>query len=173
MELVHKLENTIGGWLKSLPHLPANWSKWLANNAWWIVLIGVIISIFGILGLAYVLMIALTFFGAATTFMGYAYSGVAYSTWWIVVSIVSFALLIITTVLEAMAISPLKAMKQKGWDLMFLVFLIGVLSGVVSAVVNFNAISILPNLIWTAISAVISAYVLFEVRSYFKTAVTK
>ena len=79
METLHKLEDTIEGWLKPLPHLPEDWRKWIANNSWWITLIGVIISAFGILGLAYALMIAISFFGAVSSFLTYQ-TGATYSS---------------------------------------------------------------------------------------------
>lgn len=170
MESLHKFESTVEGWLKPLPHLPTDWRKWLAVNAWWLTLIGVILSAIAILGLAWAVLVAMSIFGAVTTsFYGYV-APTVYSTWWVLASVVSLALLVLTTVLEAMAISPLRAMKARGWDLMFLVFVVGLVSGVAGAVLNFNALSFIPSLIGTAIGGAISAYFLFEVRSYFKKA---
>lgn len=163
MEQVHKLENMIEGWLKPLPHLSTDWRKWIAKNVWWITLIGVVISVMGIFGL----LTALSIFGAATSFYGaMMYSAVVqtHGGFWFVFMYASLALLALTTVIEAMAISPLKVQHKKGWDLLFFAYLAGVASGVVTGVFNIDVM----GLIGTAISAVIGAYFLFEVRSYFK-----
>lgn len=163
MEQVHKLENMIEGWLKPLPHLSTEWRKWIAKNVWWITLIGVVIAVMGIFGL----LTALSIFGATTSLYGaFMYSAVVqtHGGLWFVSMYVSLALLALTTVIEAMAVSPLKVQNKKGWDLLFFAFLAGVASGVVTGVLNIDVIS----LIGTAISAVIGAYFLFEVRSYFK-----
>lgn len=160
METVHKLEETIGGWLKSFPHLPENWTKWLAKNSWWLVLIGVILSALGAVALLFGVMAI----GAVTTVYGIAV-GPLHDSWWYTTTVISLVLLVVTVVIDAMAISPLKAMKSKGWDLLFLTFLVSVVSAIVSTLYNFSGI------IGNVIGVVIGAYVLFEIRSYFKPTV--
>jgi len=166
MEGIHKLEDTIEGWLKSFPHLPANWRKWLAENVWWLVLIGVILSAIGTLIIVMAVITAMAWVGTATTYL--AANGVnvvqSYTGLWYVASIISAVLLVVTIIIEAMAISPLKVLNRKGWDLMFIAYLIGIVSSVISAVLQME----LFNLIGAAIGAVIGAYFLFEIRSYFK-----
>ncbi len=167
MESIHKLEDKIEVWLKPLPHLPTTWRKWLAGNVWWIVLVGVIISAFGIFSL----FSALSFLTATTNYYGAVLqeAGVqVHGSLWSVSIYISIALLVVTVVLEAMAISPLKTQNKKGWDLMFLAYLIGIASSVISALLNLEIMS----LIGAAISAVIGAYFLFEIRSYFKLVAT-
>ncbi len=51
MESLQKLEATVGEWYKGMPHLPKNGQRWLAENAWWLVLIGVILGAIGAIGL--------------------------------------------------------------------------------------------------------------------------
>ena len=168
MESIHKLEDTIEGWLKPLPHLPTNWRKWLTENVWWLVLIGVILSVIGTIMLVMAVIAAMAVVGSVTSVYGvYGVNVVqSYSGFWYVASIISAVLLVATIIIEAMAISPLKVQNKKGWDLMFIAYLIGIASSVISAVLNMQ----LFNLVSAAIGAAIGAYFLFEICSYFKQA---
>ncbi|HUC79057.1 MAG TPA: hypothetical protein VMQ58_02340, partial [Candidatus Saccharimonadales bacterium] len=83
---------------------------------------------------------------------------------WLFAIYISIALLILTIVVEVMAISPLKELKKKGWDLLFLAYLISIAWGVISAILNID----ISSLISAVISAVIGAYLLFEIKSHFK-----
>ncbi len=165
MESLHKLEDMVGEWLKPLPHLPENWRKWLAENAWWLTLIGVVLSVFAV----FALFASLSLFTATTGLYGQVINDAIAQTHgglWMTSVWISLALMVVTVVIEALAISPLKAMSKKGWDLMFLALVIGIVSNVVSAVLNVEVMS----LVGAAISAVIGSYVLFELRSHFKKA---
>jgi uncharacterized membrane protein YhaH (DUF805 family) len=83
-----------------------------------------------------------------------------------IISLLSVTLLTITAVLAGMAISPLKAMRKKGWTLLFIILLIEVAQIVVSTVFSFD----LFGLVWGLFMAGIGGYVLFEIRdSYGKT----
>lgn len=66
-------------------------------------------------------------------------------------------------IIEAMAISPLKVGRKKGWDLMFMAMLVGVLGGLISAVLSVR----LFDIVFQAIGLFIAGYFLFEVRNYF------
>ena len=168
MESIHKLENTIEGWLKPFPHLPTNWRVWISRNVWWIVLIGVILSVIGTIMLVIALVAAMFMVSTVTSVYGaYGVNIVQnYSGWWYIATIISMVFLLVTIIIEAMAISPLKIQNKKGWDLMFIAYLIGIASSIISAVLTLTII----NLFGAAIGAVIGAYVLFEIRSYFKQA---
>ena len=50
MKSIYKLEKMIESWLKPVPHLPTEWRKWLADNAWWLTIIGVVLSTISVLG---------------------------------------------------------------------------------------------------------------------------
>jgi len=173
MESIKKLEDMIAGWLKPIPHLPTTWRKWISENIWWLTLIGVILSIL-MLFTALAAISALMFsVGVVTSFAGTlapVNTGMV-----LVASIVSLVFWAAIIALSAMAVTPLKNMKKKGWDLLFLVFVIEVASSVVSVVLNFNAVTFIPGLIGAAIGAAISAYFVFEIKSYFNgvTAVSK
>lgn len=169
MESLKKLETTIEGWLKPIPHLPTTWRKWLSENVWWITLVGVILSILGLLALLATLLAAMSLFGAVSVYSGY-YAPAVYTGMGLLAGLVSLAFLAITVVITAMAVAPLKLMKAKGWDLLFVAFVIGIVSQVVNVFINFNAVTVISGLVGAAIGAAISAYFLFEIRSYFKKA---
>ena len=166
MDSIKKLENMVEGWLKPFPHLPANWRKWIGENVWWMTLVGVILSGLAVLAMAGAILTAMSFLGAATSIYG-IYVAQSYSSWWMISSVVALVFMVSIVVLTAMAIQPLKSFKKKGWDLLFLTSVIGVASMVVSVVMNLNALNLIPNLISAIISATISMYFLFEIRSQF------
>ena len=171
MDSIHKFENTIEGWLKPLPHLPVDWRNWLAKNVWWLVLIGVILSVLGTFMLAAALFAAMAAISTVTSFYGVSGINLApvYTGWWYAASIVSLAFLVLTIIINAMAVSPLKAMKNKGWDLLFLTFVISVISSIVSIIFSFSSYTVVTTIISSVIGIVIGAYLLFEIRSNFKS----
>lgn len=155
MEIVTKVEQMVSGWMKDLPHLPKELTKWLAENAWWLTIIGVVVGGFGILGV----LSAMT---AGSALLG-ALGVPALGGMLLVGSLVSLAGTAAGVVVEAMAISPLKAMQKKGWDLMFLATLVSFAGAVVSSLIGVNIVGVLMS----AVGAAISFYVLLEVKSYF------
>lgn len=163
MESIHKFENMVEGWLKPLPHLPANGRKWLAENSWWLTIIGVVLSAFAILAL-YRSLTAVNDLNNALNAFSVSVGVQPHSSLWTTSVYVSMALLAATTVIEAIAISPLKMMSKKGWDLLFLAAIVGVASGIIGAVLNADIVSV----IFSLIGAAISAYILFEIRPSFK-----
>lgn len=182
MDAVNKLENTIGGWFKNVPHLPKGGKKWLANNLWWIALISAIIGILGVLILVPAVLIAFTSILAGEFETAY---NPAFYVLSIVVSLVS---LIATTALTCFAIAPLKAKRKTGWSLIFLSlvvsFVLGVVASVLQAVAllmsNTNGVvSLVTGLIVSIVGFYAGAYFIFEIREYFgkaktaKKAVTK
>jgi len=170
MSSIAKFENTIGGWLKPLPHLPEAGRKWLAENIWWIALVGLILSVIGMVMLIGTIIVAFPFIFGTATIISY-YSATAYTGFWMVSSVVSLIFMIATVVITAMAISPLKKRIKKGWDLMFITLIIGGLSAVLSAIINFNVLNFVPSIIFAALGLAIGSYFLYEIRSFFDTTV--
>jgi len=164
---IKKFEDMIEGWLKPIPHLPTNWRKWISENIWWITLVGVILSTIGLLGLLIVLLGAMSFFGANSVFYG-AYIPAAYTGVQLFAGFVQLLFLVVTVTITVMAVMPLRLMSKKGWDFLFLAFLIGIVAQVVGAVLMTNPSGIVTTLLSDLIGAAISAYFLFEIRSYFK-----
>ena len=168
MELVKKLEGTLAGWYKQVPfHLPAGGRKWLASNVWWLVLIGVvlgILSVFASVQAAFWAQQVTNTYSAAIAYYGIAptaNTSLNMTSLW--VSILFFAAIV---VLELMAISPLKAQKKRGWNLLFLTMLLSATSSVVSAVLQMSPM----GLIGAAIGLAIGGYFLFEIHESFNGA---
>lgn len=158
MNSVGKLEITIAGWYKGLPHLPAEVRKWLAENVWWITLVGVIFGAFSVLGMLFFSLLA----GAALTAIAGGLGAVAGAA--IFLSVLFAVLLgVACLVLAGMAINPLKAMQKKGWTLLFWVFLIEVATVVVTNLLSANFMGLIWGLLWAAVGG----YFIFELRSYF------
>lgn len=155
MQQLSGLENSLGTLFKGLPHLPKDWRHWLADNAWWLALIGVAFGCLGILGLIPVVLGISIFTGIV--------AGPAAGALIIITGIVNMAVLVVSVALEAMAITPLKARQKRGWDLLFLVSLVTFTGAVLNALITGNIGHILGLIIGT----LIGLYVLFEVRMYF------
>lgn len=160
MEYVRKLETVVAKWYKNMPHLPANAQKWLAQNAWWLILVWVVLGAFGIFSLLMVTFFAGAFLSNFGT-VGATIGGLAVLT-------VTLALLfsIVNVVLGIMAINPLKLMRKKGWTLIFVIVLIHVVAEVVSFLFSYNAFS----LVWGLLFAAVGAYFLFEIHDQFGAA---
>lgn len=162
MESIHKLEKTVADWYKSVLHLPAGGQKWLADNVWWVVLIGLILTVLSV----FPLIAGVLFVGAVAGGLGAAYGG-AYSAALVGTALIAvwvlIAFLLFEAVLMALSISPLKAHKKKGWDLLFIIALVNVVSVVVSGLIGFNFMALVWGLLWSAVGA----YFLFEIRGHF------
>ena len=152
--------------MKDLPRLPGNVTKWISENVWWIVLVGVILSGIGLLTGIGALFTALAVVGTGVTYYGYAFAG-TYTGGWIASSIISLVFMAGILALLATAITPLKAMKAKGWNVLFMVLLVDAVYVAVNALFSFNIIGFVFNLIFGAIGLAISAYFLFEIKSHF------
>jgi hypothetical protein len=167
MELITKLENLVGGWLKNVPHLPPAGQKWLGQNVWWIVLIGAIVSGIALLFAIGALFALIALLGAVTASYYGAYAATGVTGLSIAAAIVALAFTIIRVILLAISVKPLKDMQKKGWTLLFIVWLVQVVAVVVGAVLSFNVASFLVSLILGAIGLAISAYFLFEIHAQF------
>ena len=166
---INKAENMIGSWLKTVPHLPKVAQKWIAENSWWIVLVGVIASAIAILTGIGAISAYMSWVGNAPVYSGY-YVTSPYGSGWIIGSVVSLVFSILIVILLATAITPLKLLKRKGWDRLFLVLLVDAASVVVNSVLSFNVIGFIFGIIFGAIGLAISAYFTYEIRSYFGAA---
>ena len=156
MDFIKKLESTIEGWLKPLPHLPANVRKWLVNNIWWLDLAGLILIVLSGVPLIGAILLSL---GASAFF--WSANIVALTGFAIFASMSSLAFMAVSFVVMALAVKPLKALKKKGWDYLFIGLLVSCVSVILTALSNFS------SLLGGAIGVAISAYFLFEIRSYF------
>jgi uncharacterized membrane protein YfcA len=161
-----KAENKVGGWLKSVPHLPKNGQRWIAENAWWIVLVGIIAAAISIMfGINSISKYA-TFVGNASSYLG-LYVISPYAAGWIFSAIISLALAMLVVILLATAINAIKEQQKKGWERLFIALLIGVVSVVAGAFLTFNVFDFIFNVIFGGVGLAIVAYFIFEIRSYF------
>ena len=161
MEQIKKLEKVMAGWYERAPHLPENGQKWLTENAWWIILVGVILNGFGVIAILFGTLFAgtlLTTFGGV---VGLALSGVLLAA-----VLTGMALSVLQIVLLIMAIAPLKAGEKKGWNYLFIAYLVFALAVVVGFLFHLGTTGGLGGLIWGAIWLAIGGYFIFEIRSF-------
>lgn len=128
---------------KKAPQLPKSVKDFVVWVAPYLTILGVIISIpaiLALLGIGAILAPALALAGG-----------------WTIVGIISLVTLIATVVLEALAIPGLFAKKKMGWDKLFWVSLIGIVTSVVSG-----------NWVGLVVGTAINWYFLFQIRSYYK-----
>lgn len=157
-DYLRKLEGTIGSWYTGLPHLPESWRRWIANNCWWVVLIGVIIQVVSILWVLFLIAAGGLFLAA---FLG-AYMAIGAGIG-LLIALIWLAAQILPLILSILAVRPLRAHRYRGWMLLFVMLLVTVASTVVGLLVYHNIISF----IWNMVMIALSGYFLFEIRLYF------
>ena len=143
---------------KGLPvQIPENGRTWLADNSWWLALIGGIVSLLGAWGI----------WQAANVF---DYSDLLDSRFGTYTNNIGFALyigvlaLFIQGVLMLMAFQNLKLYKKSGWNLMFYSTFLTVLLSVAYLFIPGYAIS---SVLSTLVGAVLGWFVLFQIRGKF------
>jgi hypothetical protein len=165
MKLLHDLEIRLLSYIKNVPHLPASAQKWLGQNVWWIVLIGVIISALA------ALFSLLAIFGLIALLNSpqnvYYVYGSGVTSYMVVTSFVGLAFSIATLLLSAFAIQPLQRREKKGWVLLFAAWLVSVVSIIVGAILTLNPVSFIFSLLVGALVTGVSGYFLFEIHSQF------
>jgi hypothetical protein len=139
------------------PALPKKWTDLIVNFAPWLALLsGVLGLIFGVMAL----IASLSLFGLMASVAPLGVYGATYGPQYIVAVVVGAVVLLVTGVLSLMAYSALKARKEKGWNLMFYV----VLLGIVSSIATLNVFSI----VMSVVVALIEYYFLYQVKAYYK-----
>lgn len=137
--------------------LPYGLRVWLADNAWWLVLVGAGLSLIGVLQ-AYFAMNATENF-VATYGMRDMVTVSRSSVY------VSVLISVLSAVLLFMASSKLKLHEKDGWNLLYYNFLLASALSLLSGVL-FNPFG-LAVLVWFVIGFAIGAFVLFQIRRYF------
>ncbi len=153
MQYVEPVAKYMKNLFKDLPHLPKGLTKWLAENAWWLTLIGVILGAIAVvttLGALGVVSLVATVF---VPVVGIALVGV----------LISLLVLAAVVALQAMAIKPLQDMKRRGWELLFLAAMVSGAGGVLADLVRYNIF----GAVFSALGFAIAAYVLLELERYF------
>ena len=158
------LEKTLDGvfHLKAPFQFPPNVTKWLADNSWWLVLIGAAVSVLGIFSMfsaintANQVDVLFDAYGVGNSYM-------TQSTNALYVSIIASA---ISAVLLFMASAKLKLYQKAGWNLLYYNFLINVVVALVSSALS-SPVSLLGSLFILVIGFSIGAYILFQIRGHF------
>lgn len=166
MSALKNLEQTLVQWQKQSPvHLPATWRRWLGDNSWWLVIIGVIAAALSVIGSLRSLLWAEDLMRTTRQFaesLGVTVpnTGLMYdvSLW------ISVATLAIVALIQLRSIQPLREKKKSGWDLLLLAAVISLVGSLVSGLVTG---SIVGTVLGIAVAAVISWFVLFEIRGQF------
>ncbi|PIP74510.1 MAG: hypothetical protein CO135_03405 [Candidatus Levybacteria bacterium CG_4_9_14_3_um_filter_35_16] len=130
------------------PALPKQWKDLLVNFAPWLALLGGIILVFG----------AISLLGLGSFLSPFAMlTGVgAFAVTWLIAAI----LLLVGGLMELLAFSPLKARKEKGWNLMFYALLLNALSSVVRLNIS--------DIVMAILGFLIGYYFLYQVKSSYK-----
>lgn len=148
--IMGQLESNLDEYLgKKAPQLPKEWRELLVKVAPYLAIIGVVLGVPGVLALLGLgtFIVPLGTFGGLVTgrpFLGFGY----------LINVLFLALMI---VLEALSISPLFKRSKIGWRYMYFATLVGA----VQNLINFN----LGGLI---IGTLLSLYLLFQVKEYYK-----
>jgi len=148
--LMGQLESNLDEYLgKKAPQMPKEWREFLVKASPYLAILGVILGIPAVLTLLGLGTILVPFGTLGGLVSGQPFLGVGY--------IVNIAFLIVILVLEALSISPLFKRSKTGWNYMYYVTLLSAVQNLVS----FN----IGGLI---IGTLISLYLLFQVKSYYK-----
>lgn len=161
MDAITKLEAAVAGWHQKLPHLPTTARRWLADNSWWMILAAVIIGGLTVVGVLTPLLFAGMLFVGLGGAIGIAISGLL-----AVLVLFWLGLTIVSVVLMALAVSPLKRLEKRGWSLIFAVLLVNLAAVVLKLLFDFEAGSFIAGALGTAIAG----YFLLEIREYFTVA---
>ncbi len=159
MDTLVKLEKRILSWFNTVPHLPESVRKWLGDNLWWIAVIGLVISAIGAVSVLFTTLLS----SAASV----AYVLPTFAAWQLITGMVLLGYLVIECILLGLAIKPLQSKQKKGWVLLYLLWLVGILFVVVQAVLTLNPFLFILQVLFGAIWVAISGYFLFEVHGQF------
>ncbi len=157
------LESALADAFKGLPNLPKGFTDFLAKIA------PILTLIFGIIGLLsaygiyrWVNEVSDSINGLNSIARSYGVETVKHD--WSLMITISLVVLVVTSVIYIMAYSPLKQYKKYGWDLLFLAFLVNIVSNVLIAFTDYGKVA---NLVGVVIGVAIGAYFLFQVRPYY------
>lgn len=164
MEFLYKLEERVFGWFKGAPSLPKETRKWLGENIWWIVIVGLVVNVLNILrGLAYLERQISLQGSVANTYL----VSTSASDWSIVTTSVSLVFLIVQALILFFAIQPLRDKQKKGWVLLFASWLVGGVALVANALLTLGIFSFIITILFGAVWLAISGYFLFEIHGQF------
>lgn len=163
-KFLNKLEEKVFGWFKGAPNLPNDARKWLAENTWWIVIVGVILTVLSVLKSLASLEAQVSLRG---TVAGSYYISTAASDWSIATGTIAVVFLILQIVLLFFAIKPLKEMQKKGWVLLFASWLVSGIALVINALLTLGVVSFIITILFGSVWLAIIGYFLFEIHGQY------
>lgn len=164
MDTITKLERTVLGWFKSVPHLPKFSQRWIGENIWWIIVIATIITALAALGNIFALLGNLSIL--QNSIVSY-YASASFLVWSNVVTTITLIFNAITAIILGVSVTPLREKQKKGWVLLFLAWLVTVVSSVVAAFLTLNVAGFILSLLFSGLFIVVSGYFLFEIHGEF------
>jgi hypothetical protein len=149
-----KLVKPLEEQFSKLPPLPVGVREFMVTVAPWLALV---LGVLAVLAFATAILGMGVLSGLAPYYaqMGYGVGGL----FWIPL-VVGLA----EGVLWLLAFQPLRKHSVKGWDLMFWVFVLGLVGSLLSSGLYFSTFGIVWAIIWLAIEL----YLLFQIKSYYK-----
>lgn len=148
--LMGQLEANLDEYLgKKAPAIPKEWKEFIVKIAPYLAIIGVVIGIPGVLAIFGLSAFVVPLGTIGGVVSGQPFLGVGY--------IISVLFLAGVVILEALSISPLFKRSKTGWNYMFYATLLGAIQNLI----NFN----IGGLV---IGTLLSLYVLFQVKEFYK-----
>jgi hypothetical protein len=140
-----QLEGTLETYLvdKAPFSIPAEWKELIVKFAPYLTLVGVVVSVLGILSAV----------GLTSMMSPFAYFGALHLGFWFYLML---AYTVVVVILEGLAVKPLFSKDIKGWQFIYYAALVNALYSVVTF--SFGGL----------IGVVISLYFIFQVKSYYK-----
>jgi hypothetical protein len=157
------LEKWVDQTVKQLPQIPENGRNWLADNAWWLALLGGVLSLWALWGAWQASQYA-NQIGLWADQIGRAYGVPTTSSQLGVMWYVALAAIAVQAVFMFLAFQALKEHKKSGWNLLFYSSLVSVVVGLAYLFVPAYGVG---SLIGMLLGTAIGWYVLFNVRSHF------
>ena len=139
-----RIETTLEGYVQKVPSLPNSWKEFIVSFIPWYTCLVILLNVpifFSLFGLASLVSPFAYIFGSKV-------SGITAAL------ILSAGML----VLQIMALQGLFGKKMKSWKLLFYSALLGVVHGI-----------FIGSLFSVLIGSVISLYILFQIKSYYRT----
>lgn len=146
--------------------IPANGKKSLAGALWWLSLIFGILELWGAWTL-WQLGHRVDTLNDYVNQWSAAFGGPTHDNHLGLFFYVALIALAVVAVMSLLAVSGLKAFKKAGWNLLFYALLFNVAYGVLRMFTDYGGFG---DLLGTVVGFVIGGYLLFQVRSYFKSA---
>jgi hypothetical protein len=165
MDYLRKLETTVLHWVRDVPHLPTQTRRWLGTNAWWIMLVTVIVGGIWALFTFFQLMTNITILDSVNR--GFLVPPAFVTPWSITTGFICLSFSVLSLLVAAFAVKPLQNKIKEGWVLLFVSWLVLAITVILYAVLSLNPLSFIIRLLFGAIFVALAGYVLFEIHSQF------